>query len=80
MTATQKSVVRAPIKQIDREAFETELARCVAGEGECKRNWDALDHDAGAWQGVTDWVMEYAILITDEAAEFGDARPHPAQQ
>ena len=65
MTATQKSDVCPPIEQIGREAFETELARCVAGEGECKRNWDALDHDAGAWLGVCDWLMEWALIWKD---------------
>lgn len=65
MTARQKSVVRPPIEQIDRIAFETELARCVTGEGECKRNWDALNHDAGAWQGCTDWIMEWALIWKD---------------
>jgi len=65
MHTTSQPHVRPPIKQSDREAFETELARCVAGEGECKRNWDELDHDAGAWMGVTDWLMEWALIWKD---------------
>ena len=46
-------------------SLDAELARCVEQEGECKRNWDTLDHDAGAWQGVTDWIMEWALLVTE---------------
>jgi len=65
MFTTSRPNACPPIEQSDREAFEAELARCVAGEGECKRNWDALDHDAGAWLGVCDWLMEWALIWKD---------------
>ena len=65
MSTTFKPLPRPPIKQSDRLAFETELARCVVNEAECKRNWDTMDHDAGAWQGITDWCMESAVIRTD---------------
>jgi hypothetical protein len=58
--------------------LDSELARCVEQEGECKRNWDTLDHDAGAWQGVTDWIMEYAILTKNEYGAFLKAKEQRA--
>lgn len=57
-----------PNKQSDPIAFETELARCVVEEGQCKRSWEEMDHDAGAWLGVCDWLMEWALIWKEENA------------
>ncbi len=40
----------------------TDLACCIAEQGRCKAHLDKHGHDDGAWQGVTDWLMEEAIL------------------
>lgn len=51
----------------------TEIERCIDEQRRCRDYLDGPGEDkAGAWMGMTDWLMEEAILRTDLPKPYYD--------
>jgi hypothetical protein len=48
--------------------LETDLARCLAEQAECRAYLDSDGPDkAGAWRGLCDWLMEETLIRLEAA-------------